>query len=125
MVVHILPPVLRVQELRATMPKHKKICLSTCGDNNSYSQVFELLSNHLQKMKENSGEEYMLSPKVSRHANWGSIPCRKSACVQSRNREQEKSRIILKDCKAVAESCFTKGSKCCDIEARRCKLLTT
>ncbi|XP_075637712.1 uncharacterized protein LOC142609874 [Castanea sativa] len=55
-------------------------------------------------MKENSGEEYMLSPKVSRHANWGSIPCRKSARVQSRNREQEKSRNILKDCRAVADN---------------------
>lgn len=52
-------------------------------------------------MEESSGEEYMLSPKVSRHANWGSIPRRKSARVQSRNLEREKSRNILKDCKAV------------------------
>ena len=55
---------------------------------------------HLQQMQESSGEEYMISPKVSRPANWSSIPSRRSARIQSINRKQEKSNNIWKDSEA-------------------------
>ena len=55
---------------------------------------------HLQQMQESSGEEYMVSPKVSRPANWSSIPSRRSARIQSINRKQEKSNNIWKDSEA-------------------------
>ena len=51
---------------------------------------FIVPSHHLQQMQESSGEEYMESPKVSRLANWSSIPSRRSARIQSINREKEK-----------------------------------
>ena len=55
---------------------------------------------HLQQMQESSGEEYMISPKVSRPANWSSIPSWRSARIQSINRKQEKSNNIWKDSEA-------------------------
>ena len=51
-------------------------------------------------MQESSGEEYMESPEVSRRANWSSIPSRRSARIQSINREKEKSNNIWKDSEA-------------------------
>ena len=44
--------------------------------------------------------EYMISPKVSRPANWSSIPSQRSARIQSINRKQEKSNNIWKDSEA-------------------------
>ena len=51
-------------------------------------------------MLESSDEEYMISPKVSRRANWSSIPSRRSARIQSINHEKEKSNNIWKDSEA-------------------------
>ncbi|KAL4607377.1 hypothetical protein ACB092_09G169300 [Castanea dentata] len=53
---------------------------------------------------ESSGEEYMVSPKVSRRANWSSIPSRRSARIKSINREQEKSNNIWKDSEADSDN---------------------
>ena len=61
---------------------------------------FIVPSHHLQQMLESSDEEYMISPKVSKHANWSSIPSRRSARIQSINRKQEKSNNIWKDSEA-------------------------
>lgn len=53
-------------------------------------------SHHLEQMKKSSNEKFMVNPKVSRLGRWISIPSRKSARIQSRNREREKSRNVLK-----------------------------
>ncbi|KAF3955317.1 hypothetical protein CMV_019452 [Castanea mollissima] len=54
--------------------------------------------------QESSGEEYMVSPKVSRRANWSSIPSRRSARIKSINSEQEKSNNIWKDSEADSDN---------------------
>ncbi|XP_030927570.1 uncharacterized protein LOC115953889 isoform X1 [Quercus lobata] len=55
-------------------------------------------------MLESSDEEYMISPKVSKCANWSSIPSRRSARIQSINRKQEKSNNIWKDSEADSDN---------------------